>query len=264
MKYKIFSYVLCIYIIYLQLNPIFIPTFLDQSFASPSEDSIRIVSYNIHFGANTKGKPAISIFSKFLTKIQPDILCLQEVDQNTIRSLFLNQPNKLNENLSLQAAYGKTTNVPPGSTGNLILSKFPILSIENRTLPSGKYKRNALKATIKTSMGKINVINTHLSLSSEVRKKQIRIIKEWILESRIPTILAGDFNTSDMDELESLFSILKDPAIIKNKTHINTFKDDKYNARIDYVFIPKTYFVKSYMVPPFHFSDHFPVIVDVY
>lgn len=264
MKYKIISYILCFYIIFLQLNSSFSPSFSSQSFASPANNSIRVVSYNIHFGTSTKGKPAISVVSKFLNLIDPDILCLQEVDQKTIRSLFLDQPTKLNKDLSMKIAYGITDSVILGTTGNLILSKFPILSIENKVLPSYKYKRSALKVTLKTSIGKINVINTHLSLSKEVRKKQIKIIKDWILEDRLPAILAGDFNTTDINELQTLLSFLNDPAIITNQTDIKTFKDHKYNARIDYVFVPKTYFVKSYMVPSFHFSDHYPVIVDIY
>lgn len=264
MKYKIISHILFFYIIFLQLNSSFYPSFSSESFASPASNLIRVVSYNIHFGTSTKGKPAISTVSKFLNLVDPDILCLQEVDQNTIRSLFLDQPTKLNKDLSMKIAYGKTGSVIPGTTGNLILSKFPILSIENKILPSWKYKRSALKVTLKTPIGKINVINTHLSLSKEVRKKQIEIIKDWILEDRLPTILAGDFNTTDITELNSLLSFLNDPAIVTNQTDIKTFKNHKYNSRIDYILVPKTYFIKSYMVPSFHFSDHYPVIVDIY
>lgn len=264
MKYKIISYIFCCYLIFLQLNPSFTPVFSSQSFASPTKNSFRVVSYNIHFGISSNGKPGISIVSKFLNSINPDILCLQEVDKNTIRSLFFDQSSKLNEHLSMNMAYGKTDNVIPGTTGNMILSKFPIQSIENKVLPSWKYKRSALKATLLTPMGAVNVINTHLSLSKDVRKKQIEIIRDWILEDRLPTILAGDFNTSDINELEPLLLVLDDPAVIENKTHINTFENKKYNSRIDYVFIPKTYFVESYSVPAFHLSDHYPVIVDVY
>lgn len=264
MKYKVISYLLCCYMIFSQLNSSYSSSFLNQSFASPASNSIRVVSYNIHFGASKKGKPAISVVSKFLSLVNPDILCLQEVDQNTIRSLFLDQPTKLNKDLSMKIAYGITDSVIPGKTGNLVLSKFPILSVENKVLPSTRYKRSALKVTLKTPIGKVNVINTHLSLSKKTRQKQIEIIKAWILEDRLPAILAGDFNTTDMSELEPLLSFLNDPAIITNQTDIKTFKDHKYYARIDYIFVPKTYFVKSYMVPSFHFSDHYPVIVDIY
>lgn len=264
MKYKIISYLLCCYMIFSQMNPDASSTFFNESFASPGGNSIRVVSYNIHFGASKKGKPAISVVSRFLSLVDPDILCLQEVDQNTIRSLFLDQSTKLNKDLSMKIAYGITDNVILGKTGNLILSKFPILSVKNRVLPSSKYKRSALKVTLKTPIGKINVINTHLSLSRKERKKQIEIIKAWILEDRLPTILAGDFNTTDMTELKPLLYFLNDPADITNQTHLKTFKDHKYNARIDYIFVPKTYFIKSYGVSDFDFSDHYPVIVDIY
>jgi endonuclease/exonuclease/phosphatase family metal-dependent hydrolase len=105
MKYKIISYLLCCYMIFSQMNPDASSTFFNESFASPGGNSIRVVSYNIHFGASKKGKPAISVVSRFLSLVDPDILCLQEVDQNTIRSLFLDQSTKLNEDLSMKIAY---------------------------------------------------------------------------------------------------------------------------------------------------------------
>lgn len=264
MKFKFAFHLLCLYMIFLQLDQTSIPVFSPQTFASTSKNTIRVVSYNIHFGASANGKPGLSIISKFLASIKPDILCLQEVDKNTIRSLFLDQPHTLSKALSMKMAYGKADDIVPGTTGNLILSKFPILSTENKMLPSQKYKRSALKAILKTPMGKINVINTHLSLSKNVRKKQIEIIKDWILENRFPTILAGDFNTNDINELESLLLVLNDSATLENKTHISTFENSKYNSRIDYIFIPKTFSLKLYTVPAFHFSDHYPVIVDLY
>lgn len=248
----------------MQIYPHSTPSLSYESFASTPKNSIRVVSYNIHFGASANGKPAISIISDFLSAVYPDILCLQEVDRNTIRSLFLDQTSKLNEDLSMEIAYGETDSLVPGTTGNLILSSFPILYVENKSLPSFKYKRSALLATVKTPIGNINVINTHLSLSKDVRKKQIDIIRDWILQSRLPTILAGDFNTNDINELEPLLLVLKDPAESENKAHITTFENKKYNSRIDYLLIPKTYFIKSYNVPRFHFSDHYPVIVDIY
>lgn len=264
MKYKALSYLLLIYIIFLQINPTSTASFSYQSFASAPKNSIRVVSYNIHFGASVNDKPAISIVSDFLTSVSPDILCLQEVDRNTIRSLFLDQQSKLNKKLSMKAAYGKTDDLIPGTSGNLILSKFPILYIENKILPSSKYSRSALLAILKTPLGNINVINTHLSLSKKDRKVQIEIIRDWILQNRGPTILAGDFNTNDINELKPLLLILNDSAVLENKGHIKTFETKKYQARIDYIFIPKTYFIKSYTVPAFHFSDHYPVIADIY
>lgn len=264
MKHRFLLYLLFLYIIYVQLYPYSDPSFSYNGFTSTPNNSIRVVSYNIRFGASTNGKPAISIVSDFLSSISPDILCLQEVDRNTVRSLFLDQTSKINRDLSMEIAYGQTDNIMLGTTGNLILSTFPILFVENRELPSFKYKRSALMATVKTPMGNINVINTHLSLCKEVRKKQIEIIRDWILQNRLPTILAGDFNTANINELRPLLLILKDPAEVKNKTHVSTFENGKHNSRIDYILIPKTYFIKSYDVLRFHFSDHYPVMVDLY
>lgn len=264
MKRRLLFYLLFFYIVFLQLHPHSNPLFSLESFASTSQSTFRVVSYNIRFGASSNGRPAISLIADFINTASPDIICLQEVDRKTVRSLFLDQPSKLSEKLSMKMVFGRADNLIPGTTGNVILSKFPILSVENKILPHWKYKRSALKATIQTPSGNINVVNVHLSLSKAVRKKQIEILREWILEDRLPTILAGDFNTVDKQELIPILAILNDSAVIKNKSHINTFENGKYNARIDYIFTPKTYFIKAYTVPRFRFSDHYPVIVDLY
>lgn len=263
MKYKkllIFLY-LYLLMIYFLTNNTSASTFTLN--LAPQKNALRVVSYNIHFGMNPLIKPNISKISKFLSTIDADIICLQEVDKFSIRSLFENQPKLLSESLSMNMVYKKTGNILLGETGNLILSKFPIISVEHIELPSLKYPRSTLKITIDTPYGIIKVINTHLGLSKVIREKQINILNKIISNDNLPTIVTGDFNTSDPSEFDHLFSQLKDSATITQKDHIQTFVNSKYNSRIDYILMPKDFYITFYDVPKIMLSDHYPVIVDV-
>lgn len=263
MKYKHFFNLLIIFSIFFQLtfNPLSV--FSDNDLPSPSQNSLRIVSYNIRFAMGALGDQEISKISNFLSSIDADIICLQEVDRSTMRSFLIDQPRKLKKDLFMEAAFGETDNVIPGKTGNLILSKFPIINIENIKLPSIKYSRALLKITVDTSQGPLNIINTHLALSKNIRNQQIEIINNAIIHDNIPTIVAGDFNTSNIEEVVPLLSELLDPAVVKNKTHLKTFKSKRINSRIDYILIPRSFLVNHYSVSSFDSSDHFPVIVDI-
>lgn len=263
MKYKHVLSFIFILIIFFQFNFNPYPAFSSQDIPLPSEKVIRVVSYNIRFGASSFGDQDISKISRFLSSLEADIICLQEVDKRTIRSFLIDQPEKLKKDLFMEIAFGETGSVIPGKTGNLVLSKFPIINIENTKLPSSQYPRSLLKITVDTPHGNINIINSHLSLSKTIRKEQIKLISEEIAHESIPTILAGDFNTSDIKEIMPLLSLLVDSAVITNKNNINTFINKKYNSRIDYVLVSENFLVKSYNISTFDTSDHFPVIVDI-
>lgn len=250
-------FLICYYIFYPYSTPAL------QNNLTSQENTVRVVSYNIHFGMGSWGNPNISEISHFLSSIQADIICLQEVDKFSIRSLFTNQPEILNESLSMQMTYKETTPIISGETGNLILSKFPIISVENIPLPSLKYPRNIQKVIVQTPTGPIRVLNTHLGLSEDIRQKQIKVLSNVISKDPLPTILAGDFNTSNLLEFQDLFSFLKDPAIIMNKHRVYTFKNSKYNSRIDYLLMSKNFLIDSYDVPKIELSDHYPVVVDI-
>ncbi len=236
---------------------------LEVSSGNQLTNEIKVVSYNIHFGTTRNLKPGISQITTFLSSLNSDIICLQEVDNSSARSLFLNHPQILQEKLSMEIYYYEGDDVALGKTGNLILSKYPILSKESIKLPSQKYMRIAQKVTLDTPMGNVQVINTHLGLSKKIRKQQIDTIVNWISDDSIPTIIAGDFNTDNPEELDKLLSQFNDTGLLMNKAHINTFEDKKYQSRIDYIFVSNIFKINAYEVSNFNHSDHFPILVDL-
>ncbi len=238
------------------------PVFLDKLF--PSKDqALRIITYNTHFGTNMQGKSNLRAVASFLDQAEGDIICLQEVDLYSFRSYMTNQPKFFQDYLSMETAYGNIRTVLAGQTGNMILSRYPIISVENKELPSSEQPRRALKAVIQTPTGPITVINTHLGLSKEIRQKQISVLQQWIAEDENPVILGGDFNTSRRQELLPIRGLLADAGEVADSTHIHTLQSAKYQSRIDYIFLSKEFIVSEYKVSPFAASDHYPVIVDI-
>lgn len=263
MKYKFSFYLIFIYLIALIFNSNSSSVFSEKNLQPPGDNTIRIVTYNIRFGFGSYGRPTISSISKLISSLNADIICLQEVDKTTLRSLFINQPKKLQKELSMYLAYGETEKVPPGKTGKLILSKYPISKVENIPLSSAKYSRTALRVTLDTPKGKLDVINIHLGLSKEVRFDQLNEINKALFPDSTPTILAGDFNITDTSELEPLLSEFIDTAVETKQSHLNTFENKNKKARIDYVLVEKNLIPKYYSIPKVKYSDHYPIIVDI-
>src|SRR5690554_3581042 len=106
MKYTHISTFLFVVIIFIHLKFAAIPAFSDENYLIKSEGALRIVSFNIRYGAGPLMDPKISSISQFLSSLDADIICLQEVDRSTIRSILINQPIKLKKDLFMEIAFG--------------------------------------------------------------------------------------------------------------------------------------------------------------
>lgn len=240
---------------------IFAPTEIMDTFAS--SDSIKIISYNIHYGINPKGQSALDQILSFLKSSDSDIIFLQEVDRKTFRSYFQNQPEYIAKKLSMDYMYTPTQNMIAGQTGNMILSRYPIVASEEYTLSFDKYPRKLQKAVIQAPSGDLAVFNTHLDLSRSIRKEQIDEILKILEETKEPFVLAGDMNAPDPSELYKLSSLAIDTGKAMKKETLPTFINKKYISRIDYIFTSKNISLQSYEVPTLNFSDHEPVIIEI-
>lgn len=225
--------------------------------------SIKVISYNIHYGVNSHKQPNLKKIISFLQNTNADIICLQEVDNKTFRALLQNQPDCLKKNLLMEYKYTTTENFFPGQTGNMILSRFPIISFEDYLLPSNQYQRKIQQAMIETPLGNIVVFNTHLGLSKSIRSQQIKAIVKLIENTQEPFILAGDMNTSNLSELENIYQYCIDSGILMKQESIPTFKNKIYENRIDYLFTSKEFTINNYEVPSLMYSDHEPVIINI-
>jgi endonuclease/exonuclease/phosphatase family metal-dependent hydrolase len=121
--------------------------------------------------------------------------------------------------LALGMSYGRTPSTywQGYSFGNAILSRWPILEIENHALP-GKSgapgHRSLLLASIAAPFGALTVGCTHVDYlfdQSDLRLRQLRAVAEICAAARhdtensFPIVLCGDLNAvPDSDEIRAL------------------------------------------------------------
>ncbi|NLM97781.1 MAG: hypothetical protein GX175_09285 [Halanaerobiaceae bacterium] len=161
--------------------------------------SLELLTYNIHHGVGLDGRLNLDRIARVIDKSGADIIGLNEVDMRRRRSGFKNQTAYLAKKLNMNYAYGPGKNGFPGSYGNAILTRYPIISTENIALPQSnrdtKESRSLLKVEIEIrDKRSIYILLTHLSLDRIEREEQFSWINNYIKNLNKPCILMGDFN----------------------------------------------------------------------
>ena len=180
-----------------------------------------------------------------ISKSDPDIICLQEVDFDSHRSANLNQVQYLAvkagypyvaEAVSWDANYIPFPYWPVErhfgrmKSGGAILSKYPIISHEVHLLKKPQSQpwwynifylhRYLQEAEIELGDRKIKVVNLHLEAFDMLdRKVQVEILVNKIREHNID-IVAGDFN-------------MVPPSALK-KRNFKGYSEDNYENDISY------------------------------
>ena len=169
------------------------------------EGKLRILTYNIHKGiGGLDRRYRLERIVEVISKQDPDILLLQEVDEGVPRSSGDFQAEMLAERLGIKYwAYQRNVQLTRGCYGNAILSRLPIVYDEDidLTIPLKK-RRRCLVAQCRMSIGSqqrtILVANLHLGLAGFERKIQLnRLLGSAIFQKShmdTPVIIGGDFN----------------------------------------------------------------------
>jgi endonuclease/exonuclease/phosphatase family metal-dependent hydrolase len=167
---------------------------------------LRIATYNIHKGVTSfGGRPRIHALKLALTKLNADILFLQEVqgrdDQIALKHAahWPSQPQyDYLAGDSHQAVYGMNAVYDHGHHGNALLSRFPIASSSNQDVSDHAYEsRGILHCVIELPHTQIHCYVVHLGLFGGSRKRQAAALIEAVRSSAppgAPVIIAGDFN----------------------------------------------------------------------
>ena len=201
---------------------------------------LRILSYNIHHAEGVDGKLDVPRIAQVILSVDPDLVALQEVDKNTIRTGKVNQDIELSRLTKMNSGFGSNITFQGGQYGNAILSKFPIIKNKNFLLPnvdSGE-QRGLLQSRIQIS-NKENVLffSTHLDhrRSDTERLASAKAINQIIsLDNKSPAILAGDFNdVPDSPTLKELGKVW----LRTNKKILRTIPASKPSRQIDYIFV---------------------------
>lgn len=221
------------------------------------EQSLRVMSYNVHNCKGTDGVRDYARVAGVISKYDPDLVAIQEVDSMTSR-----QKRDVTAQLAARTGYyGYFAPAIPhtgGKYGVAILSKKPVLSIRQYELPCSSEIRTLAVAEYKDYY----FICTHFSLHEEYRLKAVEIVREVVAGLHKPVILAGDLNakptSAPMQKLSEFMTILNDTSKF-------TFSASNPSSCIDYVVGAGAKFLveKSFVGYGCEASDHLPVYVDI-
>ncbi len=161
---------------------------------------MRLISYNIHKGIGGRDRRyRLDRIVRVLEDLHPDLICLQEVDRNVLRSHHHDQPRELAEALRAEEhLYQLNVRVKDGGYGNLILSRWPFQGAHQVSLRMKRRKpRGAQLVVVETPEGPFHLVHWHLGLAERERHWQVRHLLGHELfraSEKLPTLIVGDFN----------------------------------------------------------------------
>lgn len=214
---------------------------------------LRAVSYNIHSGRDLWWRKRLVQMADTLSYLQPDIVGLQEVHQN---SKYGYQASFLAEQLQYHLAFAPSIPHGDGHYGNALLSKYPLENIQTVALPEKREQRTLLQAAFQWSGKTITAWVTHCSLNQTSRTAQLQFLSELLSRHQGPVLLMGDFNAANV----SFAPVLQDCALVCGQEKKHTLP--AFRRRLDYVFASSHWDIQQYAVSNVTWSDHVPIIVD--
>jgi endonuclease/exonuclease/phosphatase family metal-dependent hydrolase len=154
---------------------------------------MRLVSWNIHWGCGKDGRIRIHAIIDVLRKLNPDVICLQEVASNHPELEGSASANQFKQLAGAFGGYHTIEHAPseiyknnlPRLFGNILLSKFRITQAHRHVLPwpadpehPAGMPRGLIEVVLDTPGGKVRVLTTHLEYYSPVQRlAQVRQIK---------------------------------------------------------------------------------------
>ena len=160
---------------------------------------MRLLSWNIHKGIG--GRDRRYSLARIIDTIEsenPDLICLQEVDRLVRRSHFDDQPRLLARYFRCHSVFQSNVQVGEGAYGNLVLSRWPVVSRHRISLRKGSRKpRGAQLLVVDSPEGSLHLVHAHLGLTEQERQWQVeRIVGHPLFRSAdsLPTLVVGDFN----------------------------------------------------------------------
>lgn len=158
---------------------------------------LRVLHWNTHHGGvGTDGKWDPNRLIKWVAKLKPDIVSLNEVERytgwgNTDQPALLAKLMNQYTGKSWYYKFSTATGASKGN-GNMVLSRFPFESTEVRLL---SHNRSAVDVVIHVNGRLVHLTSTHLDAdSTSDRLQQIGELTAWARSLAEQRIIAGDIN----------------------------------------------------------------------
>lgn len=175
--------------------------------------AFNVLTLNAHMGFNLLNRRfVLPELREAIASVSADVVFLQEVlgEHAGHARRHRNWPagphyEFLADTIWTQHAYGRNAVYPHGHHGNALLSKFPILSHENRDVSiRGHEERGLLHCVLAVPDGAaagqahvVHAICVHLGLRESHRQRQLQLLCDVLHDAvpeDAPLIVAGDFN----------------------------------------------------------------------
>jgi endonuclease/exonuclease/phosphatase family metal-dependent hydrolase len=248
---------------------------------SPQKKSIRLVSFNVHSGSNTKEIADVFIRDKNLSTA--DIILLQEIEFHQAEKIC--RAEIIARHLGFYFVYEPARKLKnSGTHGLAILSRYPIKKAISIKLP--KYKllfllqtRIALAAGIKIAGVNITVCNIHLDTRLNP-KQRMHQLNECLTKLKKDygqnIIIGGDFNTIPFRTIGRgvpIFYSNQAKHLHKNmiamgfknfcKPQGYTMKSGFLKMKLDHIYTDSLPITKCGVEKNIHVSDHKPLWADI-
>lgn len=161
-----------------------------QQFRQPVR--LRVLSFNTHRSTGT-----LDAIAEEILQIDPDVVLLQEVDRQMLRTGGVDQAEVLADAVGMDGSFSANLARGSGHYGTLILSRFDI--VQQGRIPLVRSPRAEARGlqwvTLEISGQAVRVYNTHLDATRpDVRLAQARQVAGILGGDDLPTILGGDLN----------------------------------------------------------------------
>jgi endonuclease/exonuclease/phosphatase family metal-dependent hydrolase len=170
---------------------------------------IRVLDFNTH-----RSYGGIGTLAAEIRAVDPDIVLLQEIDQNKGGTGHIDQAAYFGEALGMEHAFAPNVVSGGGAYGVAILSRFKILDSEHYLLPNGPggEQRGLLGVGVEIGGQEVRIYSTHLQNKLPgLREAQARHVAGILANETHPIILGGDMNaTISTPTLSPLTSLLVD------------------------------------------------------
>lgn len=221
---------------------------------------MKILSFNVKNFMHSKQLEEVADLLKLL---DADVVGLQEVDRNTARSGKVDQPEEVARLAGYSYyAFGKNIDFQGGEYGNLVLSKYPILSAETvfyQAVEPKDHNRSYLRCELDLGDKILYFYNTHLTLqkNGEAEQEVLEVTRRMCQDE--PAVLVGDFNLA-----AETVAVLAEPRfqVLNGGEGFDTqwtFPVGNANVSIDNMVVSRTIKAEGVRVYRGTLSDHDPI-----
>lgn len=245
--------------------------------AAKDRPRLRVLTYNVRRCLGLDGLYAPERIARVIAQTRPDVVALQELDVNRLRSGAVDQARAIAAQLRMGHHFHPAIRVLGELYGDAILSVHPMRLVKAAALPGPVGRRwieprGALWVEVEVAGRPVQVLNAHFGLLPRERLDQAGALlgPDWLGHPHCqgPAVLLGDFNARPASSAYRLLAThLQDAQRAQGRPPAATFPGRWPLLRIDHVFVRGGLEVEGCEVVSGRearlASDHLPLLADL-